>query len=518
MTGTTGIELGPDTCVLAGVRTTRSGAEIVALHTIEPASWPAHDSVLADVLRDVRKSKKFPRRARVVAWGIPEDATPETVSRAAMRPLVEAGFTLDRIITPPQALAILAGTRVRPGAEAAGVVWLALNMHGAAIAIVRGTDLLFARTFQWTYNPHLFSSRAQLLQRYSLISQLAPEVRHGIAAVRATQGTNVDAVVTCGDLPELRSLTMPLIEELDLEVETLDSLEGLRPVGRAKLERLAESAPAIRLACAAATMGAQRGRAEWPPAARVAAAAACLAALGYGAYAYFARASSPVVPVHHTAQSTSRPPAKQGRPSSREGIPSASPASAPMPQPAPRSPELAHTESDAAVGKPENTRIVVAPARSTRSPIVSTTEPTKSQPAPPVVAAPKPVTLPPRPEAATPVSPAAAPPIPAPSLETATRTMDPAPRRQTPGAAGDTRGVVFPQPRTSSRPAPLSDPVPKLDSILIDQDRRLAILDGALGGVGSQVGQRVIVQIERDAVVLREPSGVLVRVPLRSRE
>jgi hypothetical protein len=98
--------------------------------------------------------------------------------------------------------------------------------------------------------------------------------------------------------------------------------------------------------------------------------------------------------------------------------------------------------------------------------------------------------------------------------------MDPAPQRQAPAAAGDTRGVVFPQPRTSSqsRPAPLSDPVPKLDSILIDQDRRLAILDGALGEVGSQVGQRVIVQIERDAVVLREPSGVLVRVPLRSRE
>ena len=40
-------------------------------------------------------------------------------------------------------------------------------------------------------------------------------------------GTPVDAVVTCGNLPELRSLTMPLIEELDVEVETLDSLEGL---------------------------------------------------------------------------------------------------------------------------------------------------------------------------------------------------------------------------------------------------------------------------------------------------
>ena len=63
--------------------------------------------------------------------------------------------------------------------------------------------------------------------------------------MRASHGISVDAAVTCGDLPELRSLTMPLIEELDLEVETLDSMEGLRPVGKAKLERLAERAPAL---------------------------------------------------------------------------------------------------------------------------------------------------------------------------------------------------------------------------------------------------------------------------------
>ena len=54
-------------------------------------------------------------------------------------------------------------------------------------------------------------------------------------------GAPVDAVVTCGNLPELRSLTMPLIEELDVEVETLDSLEGL-VVKPAVVEKLGESA------------------------------------------------------------------------------------------------------------------------------------------------------------------------------------------------------------------------------------------------------------------------------------
>ena len=94
---------------------------------------------------------------------------------------------------------MIARTRRKPGGHNAGVVWLSLNTHGAAIAIVRGSDLLFARTFQWTYNPHLLEGKAQLLQRYTLIAHLEPEVRRGIAMVRASHGISADAVVTCGD-------------------------------------------------------------------------------------------------------------------------------------------------------------------------------------------------------------------------------------------------------------------------------------------------------------------------------
>jgi hypothetical protein len=60
--------------------------------------------------------------------------------------------------------------------------------------------------------------------------------------------------------------------------------------------------------------------------------------------------------------------------------------------------------------------------------------------------------------------------------------------------------------------------LPKVDGILIDQERRLAIIEGAVVAVGDPVGSRVIAQIERDAVVLREPSGLLVRVVLRARQ
>jgi hypothetical protein len=82
--------------------------------------------------------------------------------------------------------------------------------------------------------------------------------------IRSGHGVTVDAVVTCGDLPDLRSLTMPLTEELDIEVETLDSLEGFDVTKSALADRAIEHAPALRLAAAAtavpATALSQAGR------------------------------------------------------------------------------------------------------------------------------------------------------------------------------------------------------------------------------------------------------------------
>jgi hypothetical protein len=57
-----------------------------------------------------------------------------------------------------------------------------------------------------------------------------------------------------------------------------------------------------------------------------------------------------------------------------------------------------------------------------------------------------------------------------------------------------------------------------VDSILIDQERRLAFIDGAVTTVGDHIGPRVVAQIDREGVVLREPSGLLIRVSLRSRQ
>lgn len=468
MRTTTGIELGPDSCVIVAARPGRAAADVSAVHIVQPADWPAHDVAVTATLHGIRRKKRLPRRAAVVVWGLPEDALPDEPStRAAVRPVVAAGFKVATVMTPAQALAALATARFRAGngTAAAPVVWLALNTYGAAIAIVRGGDLLFSRTFGWSYHPGDGGSNVQLLQRYSLVAHLAPEVRRGIVHVESTHGLSVGAAVTCGDLPELRSLTMPLIEELDLEVETLDSMDGLRPVGRARAARFSEAAPAIRLAVAVAVARPPASGAAFPPLLRTAAAIAAVVGLGWAAVRFWPQVSSEA-PTRQTAQYRA-PVAPRGDPA-----PDVRDAGA-RPQSEPETPVPTTSQPSA---KP------APPAQPTPAP----------QPAPPVV-------MPPAAKQVPPVKPV-------PEAEPGQPVRRPVTRPS-------------PRPRRVERPpAPLKEALPVIDSILIDATRRLAIIDGVILGPGDPVGPRVIVRIEQEAVVLREPSGLDVRVPLHRQE
>jgi hypothetical protein len=65
--------------------------------------------------------------------------------------------------------------------------------------------------------------------------------------------------------------------------------------------------------------------------------------------------------------------------------------------------------------------------------------------------------------------------------------------------------------------APLEQPLPAVNSILVSPERRLAVLNGVIVREGDSVGSRVLIRIDPDAVVLKEPSGREVRVPIRRR-
>jgi hypothetical protein len=431
----TGIELDGDACVLVRVRQAGDAVRLGGLDgTLSPVWEPARP--LADNLRRARRSG-FPRHAAVVAWDLHESApASDPRTHAIIAPLVEAGFDVDTVFSPTDALCALAKGRGKiAGRE--GEVWLALNRRRVAMAIIEDGRLLYSRRFDWHYRPGA-TRREELLQRYSLIAHLAPEVRHGIDVAGAEHGTRVNAIVSCGDLPDLRSLTLPLIEELDIEVETLDTLDGMAVEGTAAGDAIAEGAPAIQLAYAAAAGSPATSTGHW----RLAAAAVVLLALLAGTWTMIRLLSG-------------------------------SPGDAGREDPSPQS---------------ESTPAMPPPAAATKKETPAAGGPAPQGPgtadAPPVL-----------PQAA------AQRPFESPAATTG-RTPPPAAPAPAPAPAG-------------RRPAPPSTPLPVVNSILVAPDRRLAVLDGEIVREGDTVGPRVVIRIEPRAVVLREPSGREVTIPIR---
>ena len=63
--------------------------------------------------------------------------------------------------------------------------------------------------------------------REELAARLAGELRLAFLYVKQFREDDVSQLLICGDMPEIRSLTAPLIERVNMEVETLDSLDGI---------------------------------------------------------------------------------------------------------------------------------------------------------------------------------------------------------------------------------------------------------------------------------------------------
>ena len=255
MSSITAVELGADICALTRTSVTGGDVHLLDAETLDPGAFPGIDA-FAQAIRRTRRARGLPRRCRAVVWGLPDGAwRRDEIVIPLVEPLTMAGFKVVRVVTPCNALGALA--RLRSSRGGGAMCWLGINRSGVAIVAVRPGKLLYSHSFAWDSNVGATGSQARLLQRYSLVAFLAPEVRRALAAARQ-KGSVVDGIITCGNLPDLRSLTMPLIEELDMEVETLDSLEGL-VVTPEVADRLSEAASAIRLACAGAIARETRG-------------------------------------------------------------------------------------------------------------------------------------------------------------------------------------------------------------------------------------------------------------------
>jgi hypothetical protein len=462
MASITAVELGADTCVLVRTAVRGGAIHVLAFETLDPAAFPGVQSFTVAV-RQAKRALKLPRRCRAVVWGLPDGAGRKDLAvQPLLAPLTDAGLKVERVVSPCNALAALA--RVKSVRGDGATCWLAINRGGVAIVVVRPGKQLYAYSFAWDSSVGTSGSQARLLQRYSLVAILAPEVKRAIAEARK-HGIAVEAVVTCGNLPDLRSLTMPLIEELDMEVETLDSLEGL-VVKPTAAERLAEAAPAIRLACAGLLA---RGTRAWDEtrresvrrtgmALRMAAAAALVLVLGY---AWYMRGRLPAV-----SALLSRAP--DATPASSKPAPAVSVA-AKKPESNPKTPE----------SNPTSTPVVNAkstpPAPSAPAPAVSVAaKKPESKPPAVSVAAKKPESNPKTPESnpkSTPVvsakSTPPAPSAPAPAVSVAAKKPESKPPAVSVAAKNPESkppAVSEPAKKPESKPPAVSEPAKKPES------------------------------------------------------
>ena len=145
--------------------------------------------------------------------------------RERLQPILDAGFKVDGVVTPAEALWAQARLRraVTPGDAHA---YVALSATASAVTIVRDGLPLFSHELNWGYGGGS-NKGSDPFSRETLAEQLASELRRSFVLAEQHSDRAVTLLLLCGDMPELRSLTAPLIDLLDVEVETLDSLEGI---------------------------------------------------------------------------------------------------------------------------------------------------------------------------------------------------------------------------------------------------------------------------------------------------
>lgn len=172
--------------------------------------------------------------------------------RSFLQPLVEAGFVIDGVVTP--ALALTSIDRLRRGATPGGArVYVALNSGATGVAIVRDGLLLFTREIPWGYNTDAAADPRVGFDRGAFAARIASELRRSFLFFKQTFKVDIERVVICGELPNVRSMTAPLMTGLEIEIETLDSMAGIdvaslpRPVNDFE-----EQVAALRLAWAIA--------------------------------------------------------------------------------------------------------------------------------------------------------------------------------------------------------------------------------------------------------------------------
>ena len=169
-----------------------------------------------------------------------------------LKPLVDAGFEIHTLLTPALShAAIIRQRRINSPDAVAAVV--SFNSHVTAITVLRGQIVLFTRELPWGWEPDRPGAAGVPGDTSTVAERLAAELKRSFVFVKQQRQVDVGQVLVCGDMPALRDLTGPLMQELNVEVEILDSLEGLDGANLpAPAEEFQAAIARLRPACAVA--------------------------------------------------------------------------------------------------------------------------------------------------------------------------------------------------------------------------------------------------------------------------
>jgi len=416
--------------------------------------------VWVDIAPAGRTADRAARRPVVVTLASGSELT------AALRPLVAAGIRVRTVMTPAAALSSLARLRRDSWTPDALEVFVALEERATCIALMRAGALIASRDLEWGYVDEL-GSGFELRGREDIAARLVDAISDFGAATGGAPG-DIKHVCVCGGHPELRSLTAPLMEQLDLEFEPLDSLFGIDAARLPEpVDEFRERGAELRVAWAAAAdspptinlLRARNRQVSKTMLARAAVVSGVAAGLVVGWRVQSRWWSAPV-------------PAATARPA-------------------------------ATVPPGARSATAAPPTAASKAPVgVSKT--------PPVLVPPQPAAAQARPTIVPPVAPREEPRQPSAAVLPPVAPTT----RETPASLGR-------EPeRVRARPAPPPEVALAFEAvigtILFSPDRKLAIIDGQVVGLGDEVRGARIIDITAGTVILRDRQGRLRRLTMSS--
>jgi len=189
------------------------------------ASFDDASASLIDEIRRFRVGERLPIRASLLLWPTAGDPGVMDVDSCASEPIglpkarvirqrvasfVGAGGLVQDVLLPHEVAPHLAALA---GCSTACV--LLMQPTVACLAVVDGAAVR-ASYVSWVAAGAADTETARLLARYQLVARLVPHVRRW-----ASQAPDA-RMMACGRFPDLRPVMVPIVEELDREIEVLD--------------------------------------------------------------------------------------------------------------------------------------------------------------------------------------------------------------------------------------------------------------------------------------------------------